>query len=174
MTMIASVPRRELGRVSLRWRRLPVPQECQRVPKRRSGGLLEDLLGGVLGRGKRSAQPAPAPEPPRQSPRDRQPSQEQQEQAVFLIRAMCHAAKVDGSVDRQEQDAILGRLGDVTEEELDFVRKELEAPLDVTQFCRSVSDDLAESVYAFSIMAIELDTLKEAAYLACIIHEKHI
>ena len=78
---------------------------------------------------------------------------------------MCNAAKVDGAVDRQEQDAILGRLGNVTKEELDFVRKELNSPLDVTQFCRSVPDDLSEQVYAFSVMAIQLDTLKEAAYL---------
>jgi uncharacterized membrane protein YebE (DUF533 family) len=78
---------------------------------------------------------------------------------------MCHAAKVDGAVDRQEQEAILGRLGDVTEEGLDFVRKELDSPLDVDQFCRSVPVDLVEQVYAFSIMAIQLDTLKEAAYL---------
>ena len=87
---------------------------------------------------------------------------------------MCHAAKVDGSVNRQEQDAILGRLGDVTEEELGFVRKELDAPLDVTQFCRSVPDDLAESVYAFSMMAIQLDTLKGAAYLGRLAQGLHL
>ncbi len=139
------------------------PRQRQSVPKWRSGGLPEDLLGGLIGKGKRSSQPAP--EPPRQRQRERRPSQEQQEQAVFLIRAMCHAAKVDGSVDRQEQDAILGRLDEVTEEELNFVRKEFNSPLDVTQFCRSVPDDLAEQVYAFSVMAIKLDTLKEAAYL---------
>ena len=98
-------------------------------------------------------------------PARRRPSREERHQAVFLIRAMCNAAKVDGDIDRNEQDAILGRLGEVTQEELDFVRKELASPLDMKLFCRSVPEELAEQVYGFSVMAIQLDTLREAAYL---------
>ena len=82
-----------------------------------------------------------------------------------LIRAMCNAAKVDGDIDRTEQDAILGRLGDVSRDEIDFVRRELGSPLDIDGFCDSVPDELAQHAYAFSVMAIKIDTISEAAYL---------
>ena len=81
------------------------------------------------------------------------------------IRAMCNAAKVDGKIDRNEQDAILDRLGDVGRAEIDFVRRELNAPLDLEDYCDTVPDDLAPQAYAFSVLAIKLDTLNEAAYL---------
>lgn len=144
-------------------RRESVPAETtRRTPSRGGGGLLEDLLGGILGGKKQAPRPEPKVAPPQRREED---VQRQQQQAVFLIQAMCNAAKVDGSVDRQEQDAILGRLGKVTEDELNFVRRELSSPIDVNAFCHSVPDELAEQVYGFSVMAIKLDTLKEAAYL---------
>ncbi len=139
--------------------RAPAPRAQE--PPRRSGNPLEDLLGGILGGGRRRQTPPVTS--PRRAPQ--RPNREAQAEAVFLIRAMCNAAKVDGEIDRQEQDAILSRLGDVTEEELEFVRSELKAPLNVTAFCRSVPEELAEQVYGFSVMALNLDTLEEAAYL---------
>ncbi len=163
-------------------RRAPAPrQEPRERPKqqpapssRPSGGLLDDLLGGIFG-GERRQQPQATPKREERQERQRpelvprrrpRPSSGRQQQAVFLIRAMCNAAKVDGDIDRAEQDAILDRLGnDVTEEELDFVRQELRTPLQVKQFCRSVPEELAEQVYGFSVMAMKVDTLKEAAYL---------
>ena len=79
---------------------------------------------------------------------------------------MCNAAKVDGEIDRNEQDAILGRLGDnIGQAELDFVRRELNSPLNLDDYCDSVPQHLAPQVYAFSLLAIKLDTLTEAAYL---------
>ena len=53
----------------------------------------------------------------------------------------------------------------MTQDEIRFVQAELQSPLDVSEFCRSVPRDLAQQVYAFSCMAINLDTLNEAAYL---------
>lgn len=139
------------------------PQTAQR-PKSNSpedlGNMLEDLLG-VGGAGPSQAAPTKAP-PARRRPRRHEP---ENDQATVLIRAMCNAAKVDGDIDRDEQDAILGRLGEVTQDEIDFVRRELSAPLDIDAYCDSVPDAASQNAYAFSVMAIKLDTLNEAAYL---------
>ncbi len=90
---------------------------------------------------------------------------EANERAEILIRAMINAAKSDGHVDDQEQQNILQRLGDVDEEEAEFLRRELSAPLDVDGFIRSVPDGMQQEVYAMSLMGIELDGDAEAQYL---------
>ncbi|MEC5126028.1 DUF533 domain-containing protein [Verrucomicrobiales bacterium BCK34] len=106
-----------------------------------------ELLGMLLGKGK-------AAEPPKEA----------QEEAETLIQAMCNAAKSDGKIDESERDAILGRLGDLDEKEVEYLREHLSAPLDIDGFIRNVPADMAEQVYAFSLMAIKLDTQKEAEY----------
>ena len=123
------------------------------------GSQLEDLLG--VGGKPPARKPAPRAQPPRRQ-RHREP---EKDPATILIRAMCNAAKVDGDIDRAEQDAILGRLGEVSQDEIDFVRSELNSPLDLEDFCDSVPETLAEQAYAFSVLAIKLDNLNEAAYL---------
>jgi len=153
--------------------RRPKPQ-AQRRPEpsdpKDLGRMLEDMLG--VGRGESA--PAPRREVPHATPPQRQPEPRRQapsprrpeyDQAEILVRAMCNAAKVDGNIDRAEQDAILSRIGKVGQEELDFVRSELNAPLDLDGYCRSVPREAAQRAYAFSLMAIKLDTLNEAAYL---------
>lgn len=87
------------------------------------------------------------------------------DQAELLIRAMINAAKSDGRVDDAEQQKILGRLGDISQEEADFVRRELAAPLDVDGFIRSIPQGFEQQIYIMSLMAIDLDTNKEAQYL---------
>jgi uncharacterized membrane protein YebE (DUF533 family) len=87
------------------------------------------------------------------------------EQATLMIRAMINAAKSDGRVDREEEEKILGKLGHVTHEEIDFVRSEIEQPLDVDAFVRSVPSGLGNQVYAMSLMALDLDSNPEAQYL---------
>ncbi len=87
------------------------------------------------------------------------------EQATLMIRAMINAAKSDGRVDREEEEKILGKLGHVTQEEIDFVRSEIEQPLDVDAFVRSVPSGLGNQVYAMSLMALDLDSNPEAQYL---------
>lgn len=138
------------------------------VPRQRKG--LDDVLGEWLGK-RSTPQAEPVPDLPQREPTSRldiptQKSQRRQEDsAVLLIRAMCNAAKVDGTLEREEQEAILGRLGEVSQQELDFVRAELAAPLDIDAFCESIPKELAPQIYGFSIMAINLDTMREAAYL---------
>ncbi len=86
-------------------------------------------------------------------------------QATILIRAMVNAAKSDGQLDEQEQQAILGKLGNVTQDEINFIKQELAQPLDVAGFIRSVPKGLEAQVYAMSLTAIHLDTQTEARYL---------
>lgn len=86
-------------------------------------------------------------------------------QAEILIRAMINAAKSDGNIDRDEQEKVIARLGDITQAEADFVRSEFNAPLDVDAFINSVPRGMEEQVYAVSLTAIDLDTNKEARYL---------
>jgi len=106
-----------------------------------------DMLGLLLGQG----QPVTPPK-------------EAQEEAEILIEAMCNAAKCDGTVDAAEEEAILGRLGDLSKEEIAYLKKQLESPLKSDAFLKRVPEDMAEQVYAFSLMAVKLDTKKEAEY----------
>jgi uncharacterized membrane protein YebE (DUF533 family) len=120
------------------------------------GGGAAGLLGSLLGGGSEpAAQPAAQAVQPQQG----------QDQAELLIRAMCNAAKADGQVDEQEQQNIIGKLGEVEQSEIDFLRKELSSPLDVQGFVNSVPRELAADVYALSLMTVKVDTRAEAGYL---------
>ncbi len=87
------------------------------------------------------------------------------DQATLIIRAMINAAKSDGNIDEAEQDKVVGKLGDVSQAEADFVRAEFRAPLDVDAFIRSIPRGMEQQIYAVSLMAIDLDSNKEAHYL---------
>jgi uncharacterized membrane protein YebE (DUF533 family) len=153
------------------------------------GSGLGDLLGGILGGG---GQATGAPggggglgdllglamqqfggaqqrEPTHAAARVNMPqglSHEQAEQkAEVLVRAMINAAKSDGKIDAAEQQKIIERLGDVTPDEIAFVRREFEAPLDAQGFVRSVTRGMEQEVYVVSLMAIDLDHNAEANYL---------
>lgn len=106
-----------------------------------------ELLGMLLGGGEQAA-----------------PPKEAQEEAEILIEAMCNAAKADGTIDEAEEKAILGRLGDLDEDEIAFLKKHLSGTADIEAFTAKVPDDMDEQVYAFSLMAIKLDTQAEAEY----------
>ena len=161
-------------------------QQRQQAPQ---GGGLGDLLGGLLGGGQsggmggegglggllggaltKYAQQnnADAPNPGHEDC-DHLPmgvdKREAADQATLIIRAMINAAKSDGSIDEAEQEKVIGKLGDVSQAEADFVRNEFRQPLDVNGFVRSVPRGMEQQIYAVSLMAIDLDTNKEAHYL---------
>ena len=92
-------------------------------------------------------------------------SQEEQREAEILIKAMINAAKADGQIDREEQDQIVQQLGELDQEEIEFLKREFAAPLNLIEFARSVPAELNQQVYAVSLSAIELDTNYEARYL---------
>ncbi len=86
--------------------------------------------------------------------------------AEVLLRAMCFAAKSDGSVDEQEINAIMDRLGEVGAEEAALLRRELSGPVDLDALLEIVPSGLEEEVYAVSLLAIDAVSGPEAAYLA--------
>ena len=123
------------------------------------GGGAAGLLGALLGGGDA------AQAEPQQAAQAVIPQPAAQDQATILIRAMCNAAKSDGQVDEQEQQNIIGRLGELDQSEIDFLRTELSSPLDLQGFVRSVPRELAPQVYSLSLMTVRVDTEHEVAYL---------
>lgn len=94
-----------------------------------------------------------------------QPTPAQDAAAGLMLRAMIMAAKSDGKIDAAEQKKLLGNLGDATPAEMDFVKQELAAPVDVRALVRQVPKGMEQHIYAMSVMAIDLDNQNEAKYL---------
>jgi len=111
------------------------------------GGGLGDLLNQALGGG------------------SVQPTQDQNNQAEVMLRGMINAAKCDGNVDPQEQEKIVEHLGDLSQDEINFVRNEFQQPLDLDGFVRSVARGSEQQVYLMSLLGIKLDSQVEAQYL---------
>ncbi|WP_425039371.1 DUF533 domain-containing protein [Primorskyibacter sp. S187A] len=89
-----------------------------------------------------------------------------EEAAGLMLRAMIQAAKADGDIDAQEQEKILGLLGDDADaEDMAFVRAQLAAPVDIAGLANDTPAPQRMQVYSMSLMAIRLDTQAEAAYL---------
>ena len=158
-----------------------------------SGGGMGDLLGSLLGGGSSSQsntglggagglggllgaavskyaqaqnREAPNPAPDRYEHLPQGVDQkEAADHATLIIRAMINAAKSDGNIDKAEQEKVIGKLGDVTQAEVEFVRNEFNAPLDVDAFIKSIPRGMEQQIYAVSLMAIDLDSNKEARYL---------
>jgi uncharacterized membrane protein YebE (DUF533 family) len=92
------------------------------------------------------------------------PTPSQEEQARIILKAMIHAAKADGTMDREEQAKITEHIGEVTQEELEFVKDEMNSPLDLQGVIDS-SKGIESEVYLASLMTINLDSQEEAKYL---------
>ena len=88
-----------------------------------------------------------------------------EENAKLMIRAMIQAAKADGEIDAAERETILGHLKDASDEEIAFVKAELEAPVDIAGLAATVGDTAKAQVYSSALMAITVDTDAERAYL---------
>ncbi|MBN8440388.1 MAG: tellurite resistance TerB family protein [Thauera sp.] len=86
----------------------------------------------------------------------------------LVLRAMINAAKSDGQVDEDEIQRIVGKIGDdgVTPDEKQFIIDELRQPLDLQGLIAAVPNEaVAAQVYGASLLAIDLDTEAEIAYL---------
>jgi uncharacterized membrane protein YebE (DUF533 family) len=111
------------------------------------GELLNDAVAN-------DAEPAIAPTP------------EQNAVAGLMLKAMFQAAKADGKIDDAEKQRLLGKLGDdLDEDERNFIREQMAAPLDVAGLAREVPRGLEAQVYLMSLMAIDFDNEAEARYL---------
>jgi uncharacterized membrane protein YebE (DUF533 family) len=86
----------------------------------------------------------------------------------LVLRAMIAAAKSDGQVDKAEMEKIVGRLGadEVTEEERQFVMRELDSPADAASIAAEArSPAQAAEVYAACLLVIDGDSAAERKYL---------
>lgn len=109
-----------------------------------------------------------APPPPPPSPQAPQASGQNQDTAILLIRAMIAAAHADGILDDDERARIFQQLENLglSEEEHEFMERELHAPWNAAALAANASSpDVARQVYAASLLAIEVDTPEERAYL---------
>lgn len=110
------------------------------------GGLLTDALGN----GGQLTQTA---------------TQEDEDAAGLMIRAMMQAAKADGNIDQEERDKLLSNVGDLSPEETAFINAEMARDIDVAGLARDVPKGMEDQVYMMSVMGINLDTQNEASYL---------
>ena len=87
---------------------------------------------------------------------------------ILLIQAMIAAANADGKIDGNEMGAIINHLEEagMTGEERDFIEKELASPKSIDSILPQVQgEELANQIYAVSLLAIEVDTKAERDYL---------
>lgn len=93
------------------------------------------------------------------------PTPQQDAAAGLMLRAMLQAAKCDGRIDEGEKKKLIDALGDASPDEMAFVNRELCSPVDIQGLVKQVPKGLEKQIYAVSVMAIDLDSQKEAEYL---------
>lgn len=106
--------------------------------------------------------PPPLPRPAAQRAEASNPD------AILLVRAMIAAANADHAIDIQERQRILERVtaSGLEAEEVAFVEGELANPLELRSLAeQATSPEVAEQVYAASVLAIEVDSEAERNYL---------
>ena len=126
-------------------------QNSNSAMSNQGGDSIADLLGSVMGG--------------QTQPEQIQATDEMNQQAEVLLKAMLYAAKCDGQIDQTEQDRIVSQLGEISDEEAEFVRREMSSPMDLEGFVRSVPRGMEQQVYFMSLTAIDLDSKEEAQYL---------
>lgn len=124
------------------------PSQAKVAPP--TGGSLGDLLNQSLDN---FGEPAVAPQPA------------QEESAKVLLSAMLQAAKSDGRIDAEEKKNLLGKLGDISASENEFISEQLAKPVDAAALAASTPRGMESQVYMMSLLAIDLDSKEEANYL---------
>jgi uncharacterized membrane protein YebE (DUF533 family) len=97
-----------------------------------------------------------------------QAPQGESEFALMLVRAMVAAAKADGHIDEDERRKIGDKLSlsGIGGEANEFLRRELEAPLDLDAIVASAGTEAQKvELYTASRLAIDPDTRAERGYL---------
>jgi uncharacterized membrane protein YebE (DUF533 family) len=96
-------------------------------------------------------------------------AQQLDSQAGLILKAMINAAKADGQIDRAEVQRIIGRLeaAGIDRQARDFVLSEMNKPMDTEAMIAAArgNPQLAAQLYAASLLAIEVDTPAEHAYM---------
>ncbi len=89
----------------------------------------------------------------------------QNQRAELLIQAMIMASQADGQIDTAEQDNIVQQLQPLDQNEVTWLRREFNTRHDVHSFVHAIPQGMEYEVYQVSLMAMNLDTQNEAAYL---------
>lgn len=135
------------------------------------GGLLESLSGGgAAGTGAKAPAPGSLGDMlndafQRGGAPSATPTQEQEDQAAVLLRAIVQAAKCDGRIDEQEKEALMQHMGDMTPDEVNAVNDAFRRPVSVEDLARDVPRGMEAQVYAMSLIGLDLDSQAEAKYL---------
>jgi len=140
------------------------------------GGMLGGLLGGA-GLGNTEQTHSPAPGQPGFVDKLREaetqngepivpPTPQEEAAAALMLRSMIQAAKADGEMDPEERRKILGNMENATPSDLDFLIREMAAPVDPEGLAAETPDGMQREVYAAALMAIDLDHPAERAHLA--------
>lgn len=147
----------------------------EHLSQNKNQGQASPLFGG--------SQPPPPPPPgnplPTPAPTSMMPpppppdslarlSSEPDEGSLLLLRAMIAAANADYSIDESERNQILEKIDQagLSEEEKAFLLKEFDNPLGISEIASKVkTPEMAEQVYAVSLIATGADTDVEKNYL---------
>jgi uncharacterized membrane protein YebE (DUF533 family) len=140
--------------------------------KRKGMGLgVMAMLGAMAFKALKGSRSAPEPSVPLglREPVSDMERDELENNAGLVVRAMISAAKSDGRIDRQEMLHIIGKLQaeGLNQDAQAFIYDEMKRPLDLEGLCASAygQQELAAQLYAASLLAIEIDTLSEKAYM---------
>ncbi len=130
--------------------------------------------GGPPDLGRASAPPNPPVSgpltggPPAAPPSAADPAAPEIQEALLLVRAMIASAAADGMIDADERSRIIEKLESVgiNADERAFIETEMAAPQEMESLVADVKDpEMARSVYAASLAAIDLDSEAERSYL---------
>lgn len=124
-------------------------------------------------------QTSPPPPPPQTPPPSYQagaatppspppPVPDSQELAVRMLQTMIAAAHADGSMDEQEEAAVLDHLknAELSQEERMFLLSELHHPKTIDELVAGISDPAsAKAMYLLAASTIEIDTPEERDWL---------
>lgn len=134
-----------------------------------SGSALPPPPPGTPGMPSAGPPPPPPGPAPSSAPPPAAPVAEQRRVALLLTRAMIAAAFADGQLDKEEREAILGRMNQtgIGPEEKAFLVQELLDPPHLDALLPEVnSPAVAEQFYLATILAIRVDTDAERQYVA--------
>jgi uncharacterized membrane protein YebE (DUF533 family) len=91
-----------------------------------------------------------------------------EELGLILVRAMIAVARADGRLDAQESQAIFQKIQSLgmDPESQNLLVKEMGHPVDMDAIVNSAdSPEIAAEIYAASLLAVEVDSAAERAYL---------
>jgi uncharacterized membrane protein YebE (DUF533 family) len=136
------------------------------------GGGLADLLGGMLPGGQDASERAPwtGGDMPLGMRPPQNPAEEEalESTAQLVLKGMVNAAKSDGQISPEEMQRIVGKLQESGADQgmQEWVMQQMQAPLNVQAFAAEIpNQEVAAQVYTASLLAVEVDTQAERAYL---------